>query len=129
MSKKKKIVVGVLVILVLIIGIVFYISYEVNRKNSDGYRFKNEYESLNDTIRESDGAKYNFVSIDEDNPIKYVSISEALRIMDEEDAIIYIGANWCPWCRNAVPILLDVAKKYDVSKIYYLQLDDDKSWF
>lgn len=77
--------------------------------NTDAIKFKEEYESLNNTVRESDGAEYNNISIDEKNPIKYVDTKEALKVLKEETAIIYVGANWCPWCRNAIPVLFDVA--------------------
>ena len=96
-------------------------------KSKDALRFKEEYESLNDNIRESDGAKYNNVSIDKNNPIKYVSVDEAIKLFDSKKAIIYIGANWCPWCRNMLEPMLDVAKKLNIKTIYYLELDDDKS--
>ncbi|MDE5539758.1 MAG: hypothetical protein K2J20_04655, partial [Bacilli bacterium] len=95
----------------------------------DAKKFKEEYESLNDTIRESDGAKYNNVTINEDNPIKYIDVKEAIEILKNKKGIIYIGANWCPWCRNAVPVLFDVAKSRSIDIIYYLNLDDEKDNF
>lgn len=96
---------------------------------TDAQRFKESYESLNATIRESDGATYQSIEISENNPIKYTSVAEAVKVMDEEDAVIYIGGNWCPWCRNAVPVLLEVAKEFGLKKLYYVELDDDKSVF
>lgn len=95
----------------------------------DALRFKNEYESLNNTVRQSDGATYGEVVIDEDNPIVYVTPAEVLDLLDAETAVIYVGAEWCPWCRNAVPVLLDVAKQYGVDRLYYLNLDGEKSEF
>lgn len=95
--------------------------------SADARKFKEEYESLNDKVRESDGATYNNVTIPEDNPIVYVNCEEALEILESEKAILYVGAEWCPWCRNAIPVLLEVAKVYNVDKIYYLNLDDEKS--
>lgn len=95
--------------------------------NTDAIKFKEEYESLNNTVRESDGAEYNNISIDEKNPIKYVDTKEALKVLKEETAIIYVGANWCPWCRNAIPVLFDVAKENKIKTIYYLNLDEEKS--
>ena len=37
--------------------------------------------------------------------------------------MIYFGANWCPWCRNAIEVLIDVAKQKKEKKIYYLDMD------
>ncbi len=96
---------------------------------SDATKFKEEYEKLNNTVRESDGAKYNNVSIPVDNPIKYIDCSEALDILNQEKAVIYVGANWCPWCRNAVNVLFDAAKENNIETIYYLNLDDEKDEF
>lgn len=98
-----------------------------DEKISDALKFKKENESLNDTIRDSDGASYNNVNIDEDNPMKYATVDETIKLLDSKKAIIYVGANWCPWCRNMLEPMLDVAKKLDIDTIYYLKLDDDKS--
>lgn len=94
---------------------------------TDALKFKREYEALNDTKRESDGANYNNVTIPEDNPIVYVDCEKALEVLDQEKAILYVGAEWCPWCRNAIPVLFEVAKEYNIDKIYYLNLDNEKS--
>lgn len=96
-------------------------------EETDAMRFKREYEALNDTTRESDGAKYNNVTVDKDNPFIYIDAKEALNVIDNKDAIIYVGAPWCPWCRNAVPVLIDVAKKFNIKEVYYLDLDKEKS--
>lgn len=126
MSKKKKYIIIAIVILILIIGGCF-LTFYLKGKNNDALKFKKSYESLNNTIRQSDGATYNSVSIDKKNPIKYVSVAEALDLFDDQKAIIYVGANWCPWCRNMLSPMFDVAKKLDIDTIYYLELDDDKS--
>lgn len=118
--KEDRFVLIIIFVVLIVGGFLFYL-------DKDSVKFKREYESLNDTIREEDGARYNNVSIDSNNPIKYIDSEEALSILDSDKAIIYVGANWCPWCRNAVPVLFDVAKDYNVKKIYYLNLDEEKS--
>lgn len=122
--KNKKILLIVSIILILSILYMLFLS-----KESDAIKFKKEYESLNNTTRDSDGAKYNNVNIDKSNPIKYVDTIGAIDVLESDKAILYIGANWCPWCRNAVPVLFEVAKKYNIKTIYYLNLDDEKSSF
>lgn len=122
-------------ITITLIGLLAVISsllllFKTNNKVSiDAIKFKEEYESLNDTVRKSDGKTYNNIKISKKNPIKYINASEAIEVLKKDDAVIYIGANWCPWCRNAIPVLFDVAKKYDVKTIYYLNLDEIKSEF
>ena len=59
--------------------------------------------------------------------MKYVTVDEAIKLLDSKKAIIYVGANWCPWCRNMLEPMFDVAKKLKIDTIYYLTLDDDKS--
>ncbi len=127
MNKKRVIICLIVVALILVFGIGGYFLLFKKEENKDALRFKNEYEALNDTIRESDGEKYNNVSIDKNNPIKYVTVEEAIKLLDSKKAIIYVGANWCPWCRNMLKPMLDVAEKLDIETIYYLELDDDKS--
>ena len=125
MKKKISIIVIVLLILGLFVGGYFW--FFKKDLNNDALKFKNEYESLNNTIRESDGNLYNNVNIPENNPIKYVNIEETLDLLTSKKAIIYIGANWCPWCRNMLEPMFDVAKKLNIDSIYYLNLDDEKS--
>ena len=123
----KKIVILLIIILILLLGIGGYFLIFNKEKNTDALKFKEEYESLNNTVRESDGEKYNNVTIDKKNPIKYVSVDETIKLLNSKKAIIYVGANWCPWCRNMLKPMLDVSKKLNIDNIYYLTLDDDKS--
>lgn len=115
---------------ILILGILLvgggFLYFKPETPRVDAKYFKEEYEQYNDTIRESDGAKYSSITIDENNPIKYVDTLTAIKILKSRKAIIYAGAGWCPWCRNAVISLLEVAKKYDIKTIYYLNLDNEK---
>lgn len=126
MKNKKNILITIgVIILICVIGVVIWLCFLKDNESdikTDAVRFKESYESLNNTVRESDGADYNNVSIPEDNPYVFVSASEAARIIRAERGVIYIGANWCPWCRNAVPVLMDAAKKNKVNKIYYVDL-------
>lgn len=102
---------------------------ETNVAMTDAQKFKESYESLNGTTREGSDRVYSAIEIPENNPIKYVTVAEALEVLDKPEAVLYAGANWCPWCRGVVPVLLDVAREYGIKELYYLNLDDDKSLF
>ena len=39
---------------------------------------------------------------------------------EKETAVFYFGYPDCPWCKEAVPILKEVAKQFH-DKIYYVQ--------
>lgn len=98
-------------------------------EKTDAEKVKEEYESLNDTVRESDKEKYNSVSLRSDNVFKYINSKEALELLNSDEAIIYVGAGWCPWCRSVVSLIDSVAKDMDIKTIYYLNLDAEKSMF
>lgn len=132
MHKTKIIIILIITSILIVIGSILLMknnNVSNNIEKTDAIKFKKEYESLNNTIRESDGATYNNVTISEENPIVYIDIKKALELLESDKVIIYIGANWCPWCRNAVPVMLDVAVNLNVDKIYYLNLDNEKSNF
>lgn len=92
-------------------------------KENDAIKFKKEYESLNGEISSS-GKKYLDVDIDKKNIIKYADIEEINNIINNGTGVIYFGYPECPWCRNAVPCLLEAAGSTSLDKIYYLNLHD-----
>ncbi len=122
MKKNFGLWVGIIIGVLLLIGVLFFF-LKSETQESDALKFKREYEMLNDTIRESDGAKYNNVVIAENNPIQYISATEAVQKLKSESGIFYFGANWCPWCRNAIEVLFEAAKEENLDTIYYVDMD------
>lgn len=97
---------------------------------ADGKRFKEEYEAYNNKEREDDlGNYFQELNISEENPIKYTSIEEAIEILNKGTGVLYFGYPTCPWCRNAVPVLLEAAKEKKVNTIYYLNVNEYKNMF
>lgn len=83
---------------------------------------KEEYESLNGKVRQGTDKVFQTVTID-DSVIDEVDIRKALDIYhNSADSIIYFGAPWCPWCRNALPVLITYAKRKG-QRITYVDLD------
>ena len=126
MEKSNKIyMIIIFVCAALVIGLCGYaIITHKEEKVSDAIKFKNEYEALNDLVNENSEEKYVNVEIPEENPIVYKTGKEILDVLKNEDAIIYFGFAACPWCRNAVPVLIDTAKELNVEKIYYVDILD-----
>ena len=112
--KKKIVILFFLTILIVIFGLMFF------KEN----KFKKEYESLNGE-KTSNGKKYMKVNIPKDNPIVYSNYEEIFKVLDGT-GIIYFGFPQCPWCRNAVPVLLESAIENGIDKIYYLNNLEDR---
>ncbi len=107
---KKKIIIGIIVIALIVLGIVLYF---VLKPESDNLKFKHEYESLNSE------KGYMDITISKDNNVKYASFSEVKDFLKNGTGILYLGFPECPWCRNAIPVLLKAAKENEVDTILY----------
>lgn len=112
------------IIMIISIMVVGCLGEDANRDENSN-RFKEEYESLNE--KESKNKKiYPKVEIPEDNPIKYSNADEIINIIENGTGVIYFGYKECPWCRSAVPSLLDAAKEANIDTIYYMDLKDER---
>ncbi len=104
------------------------ISIALNKnKKSDAIVFKEAYESLNNELNAAGTAKYLAIEIPKDNPMTSATIDEILDLIDQGTGVIYFGRPTCPWCRNAVPILIEAAKTIGLKKIYYFDMDTIKN--
>ena len=91
-------------------------------KNSDAYKFKKEYESINNKDN-GHGKKYRKLSISVDNPFVYSTPEELLeRVNNKESFIVYFGFKECPWCRSVIEELIKSSKDKKVDKIYYVDV-------
>ena len=106
---------------VLLIGMISFIYL---RPESTSTRFKLEYESLNGKENES-GETYPNVNIPNDNKIVYSNYDQIFEVLDDT-GVIYFGYPKCPWCRNAVPVLLEAAEEVGINQIYYLNNETDR---
>ena len=125
---KKLILAPVLALLIIIIA-VFGLNKNSNIEVKDAVKFKEEYESLNGQ-KNDNGKEYVNISVDEENPFVYASYDEVVDIIENGTGVLYFGFPECPWCRNAVPVLIDAAQELGVDKIYYynvLSIRDTKS--
>lgn len=132
MKKKIIIGVGILFIFFLVLGCVFLLSMEKENITHDEEKFKKEYEKLNGVVKNE--KKMLAISLPDHNYIQYVTEGEVIKQLQKGTSVIYFGFPECPWCRNLVPVLVDVARDYGIS-ISYLNalpirdikhLEDDK---
>lgn len=72
--------------------------------SNDGKRFSEEYSTI---------------KVSEKNPMVYKTDKEIIDILKSGTGIIYFGFPECPWCQNAVPVLIEAAKEMDIKEIYY----------
>ena len=111
-------------IIILIILVVFYFIIGSNTSN-DALKFKNEYESLNGTIREKDGKTIRSITIPKKNPMVYASEEDIIKMMDNKESfLVYFGFNDCPWCRSVIPTLIECANDLGLDKIYYVDVKE-----
>lgn len=111
--------------LLIIIG-VFFITGCGKEVDPDAEKFKKEYEEFNGKTIENTKYEYPSVEIIEDNVIKYASYDEVLEVLTDGTGVIYLGYPTCPWCRNAVPVLLDAATEVGIEDIYYINMKEER---
>lgn len=121
--KEKKILLFLAPILCLILLILSFVTF-INKGN-DSLKFKQEYESLNKKTSFLNN-KYSKLNISVNNPIKYSNYDEIINLIKSGTGIIYLGFPECPWCRSALPVLLDVSKDNNVETIYYLNIKNER---
>ena len=113
---KKKVVVAS--IIVLIVAILIGLLYINKVHSTDSYKFKKEYEKLNNQKNESEKT-IRKLSIPTNNPIKYSTAKEIVKkIENKETFVVYFGFAECPWCRSVINNLIQAAKNKRYSFIW-----------
>lgn len=103
MKKYLKIIIPAVVLIIIAIVVCFFIF-----KGNDSKRFDKEY------------------SVGEDNAFVYKNAKEVVDILKNGTGIVYMGFPECKWCQAYVKILNDTAKEKGISKIYYLNIKEDR---
>ena len=92
---------------------------------TDAQKFKKEYESLNGKANDA-GVLHKDITIPEDNPMVYATFDEVVDMLENGTGIVYFGYPDCPWCRAALPILLEAAEEELMTKILYYNNKDER---
>ena len=105
---KKKIIGLLLVMMFVLVGCSNVDEINVDVK-TDGVRFSEEY-----------------TMVEENNPFVFKSLSEINKILENGTGIVYLGFPECPWCQQYVQYLNEVANDYELEKIYYCNVLEDR---
>ena len=104
----------------LMIGTYFYL--KANHEDiKDSVIFKQTFEAYNTLVDENKEDCLD-LSISEDNPFIIKSAKEIVEIMKNETALIFFGYPFQNATRSVVDTILELAKKYNVDKIYFLDI-------
>lgn len=124
-NKLFMIIVTVLAAIVLVLNIQKVIS---NNSQTDGIKFKEEYEKLNGK-KNDQGKKYREITIDSKNKMVYKTTEEVLDLIDKKKSFaLYFGFDTCPWCRSVVPTLASISKELN-QEVYYIDVKDIRDTF
>lgn len=124
-NKLFMIIVTVLAAIVLVLNIQKVIS---NNSQTDGIKFKEEYEKLNGK-KNDQGKKYREITIDSKNKMVYKTTEEVLELIDKKKSfVLYFGFDTCPWCRSVVPTLASISKELN-QEVYYIDVKDIRDTF
>lgn len=125
MKENKKTIIIVLVVIVLvalILGVGYYLTQKTTK--TDALKFKEAYEALNGE-KSTSGKEYTKLEISETNPIVYKTAEEIIADADAgKSFVVLFGFATCPWCRTALPSLLEAATETGINEIYYLDVKD-----
>lgn len=116
MTKKMKIIISVIVLIVVMIGgcfaykNLFKQDQTQNSEQTAKQKFKQLYPGLADDHRFSE-----------------VSEAEILRIFDNGDGLVFLGFTECPWCQALAPIVDQAAKQEGLEKINYLNIKEART--
>ena len=121
MKKKISVFIVVSAILGIVLGSIYFVNKEkpsIDKLTKDEIKFKEEYEK--------DNGKYLKINIKEDNNVIYATKDEIKEILNTT-GIIYFGFKECPWCRNAIPTLIETVSKEETGNIYYYNLVKERN--
>lgn len=128
MNKDKKIFIGIILLLLVFMIFVGILAFQDKKEeitnNQDAINFKNEYESLNNVVRDKDGKTIKEISISANNPVDILTEEETISFLENGTGIIYLGFPDCPWCRSMLPVLLNALDNMSIDRLYYLNISN-----
>lgn len=113
-NKKIIIIISAIVVALLVALTVFQKSNPSSTAETDSKKFAKEYGWVDEKGKTID------------NVFVYRTPEEIIKILKNGTGIVYLGFPECPWCRQYVVYLNEVAKENNVEKINYLNILDER---
>lgn len=107
MRNKNLIIILFSIVILGAVGILIYVNKD--SKETDSQKFAKEYNTVST-----------------DNVFTYRSMQEIINILKRGTAVVYLGFPECPWCREYVIHLNEVAKIAGINKIYYKNILNER---
>lgn len=112
--KNKKRIFLIVIAFVILLGVIVYL-FMINKQNDE-----------TDTITDNVKFSQEYGSVSEDNVFCYKSIEEIINILEHGTGVVYLGFPECPWCKEYVIYLNNVAKESECEKVYYFNILNDR---
>ena len=112
--KNKKRIFLIVIAFVILLGVIVYL-FMINKQNDE-----------TDTITDNVKFSQEYGSVSEDNVFCYKSIEEIINILEHGTGVVYLGFPECPWCKEYVIYLNNVAKASECEKVYYFNILNDR---
>lgn len=119
---KKKLFI-ILLLLIAAVAFIFIYKIKTDYKKTDAYKFKTEYEILNNDKNDY-GKNYRKINIAKNNKMIYSTAKEIVeKTENKETFVVYFGFSKCPWCRSMIENLVDLSIENDMD-VYYVDVLD-----
>jgi len=92
----------------------------------DAIRFKEKYEALNGS-EVAPGMVRQTITIPRDNPFVFANMDQIVELVENGSGIIYFGFPECPWCRTAVPAMIEAAAELGIEEIFYMNMTPERN--
>jgi len=107
-NEKKKIIAIISVMIIVILSIGGLLLNYFSDASKDARRFAKEHGGVTNN-----------------NVFRYVTLEEALKILEKETGVVYFGESNNDWSKQYAKYLNEVAKENKIKKIYYCDIAND----
>ena len=91
-----------------------------------GHKYLDWWPDTSETKTDAAMFAEDYLKVADDNVFVYRSADEVVKILEHGTGVVFLGFPECPWCQAYAPYLNEVAKEVGISKVYYLDILEDR---